>query len=123
MRPPAPARSVLPPGGRAATLRSARRAAPLRRGFGDTLKKLGKQIQGQLPVIGLFTRLTTPGGGIGSDELVRGAEAGVVLLWIYVFPSLPLGFRLPILLSPSQLSPSQPLPPSAVTVRRVRPEH
>lgn len=39
--------------------------------FGAGLKKLAKQVQGALPVVGLLSRLTSTGGGIGSDEMVR----------------------------------------------------
>ena len=40
-------------------------------GFGEGLKKLARQVQGALPVVGLLSRLTSTGGGIGSDEMVR----------------------------------------------------
>ena len=39
-------------------------------GFGEGLKKLAKQVQGALPIVGLLSRLTSTGGGIGSDEMV-----------------------------------------------------
>ena len=42
-----------------------------RRGFGAGLKKLARQIQGVLPVVGLLSRLSAPSGGIGSDLQVR----------------------------------------------------
>ena len=39
-------------------------------GFGDTVQRLAKQVQGALPIVGLLSRLSASGGGIGSDELV-----------------------------------------------------
>ncbi len=42
-----------------------------RRGFVEGLKKLARQVQGVLPVVGLLSRLSAPSGGIGSDLQVR----------------------------------------------------
>lgn len=38
--------------------------------FGDNLKRVAKQVQGALPIVGLLSRLTAPAGGIGKDMLV-----------------------------------------------------
>lgn len=39
------------------------------RGFGESLKRFGKQVQGAMPIVGLFSRLAAPDGG-GFDEQV-----------------------------------------------------
>ena len=39
------------------------------RGFVDNVKRVGKQVQGGLPIIGLISRLTSPSGGF--DQQVR----------------------------------------------------
>ncbi|KAK9823589.1 hypothetical protein WJX72_004064 [[Myrmecia] bisecta] len=38
-------------------------------GFGEGLKRFAKQVQAQLPLVGLLTRLAAPTGGVGNDEL------------------------------------------------------
>eukprot|EP00884_Botryococcus_braunii_P014100 jgi/Botrbrau1/22691/Bobra.0132s0032.1 len=38
-------------------------------GLFDSAKRLAKQVQGALPIVGLLSRLATPEGGIGFDEL------------------------------------------------------
>ena len=40
------------------------------RGFAEGVKRVAKQVQGALPLVGLLSRLTSPSGGIGRDELV-----------------------------------------------------
>ena len=37
------------------------------------MQRLARQVQGALPIVGLLSRLSASGGGIGSDELVRTA--------------------------------------------------
>jgi hypothetical protein len=39
------------------------------RGFGESVKRIAKQVQGALPIVGLLSRLAAPEGGF--DELVR----------------------------------------------------
>ncbi len=34
------------------------------------MKRVAKQVQGALPLVGLFSRLLSPSGGIGKDMLV-----------------------------------------------------
>ncbi len=38
--------------------------------FGESVKGVAKQVQGALPLVGLFSRLVSPSGGIGKDMLV-----------------------------------------------------
>ena len=38
--------------------------------FGDNIKRVARQVQGALPLVGLLSRLTSPSGGIGKDMLV-----------------------------------------------------
>lgn len=45
--------------------------APGSSGFGEGFKRLAKQVQASLPVIGLISRLASPEGGVGSDMQVR----------------------------------------------------
>ena len=40
-------------------------------GNAEGLKKLARQVQGVLPVVGLLSRLSAPSGGIGSDLQAR----------------------------------------------------
>ena len=40
------------------------------RGFAEGVKRVAKQVQGALPLVGLLSRLASPSGGIGRDELV-----------------------------------------------------
>ena len=40
------------------------------RSFGDNIRRVAKQIQGALPLVGLVSRLASPSGGIGKDMLV-----------------------------------------------------
>ena len=42
--------------------------------FGDSIKRVAKQVQGALPIVGLLSRLTSPSGGIGKDMLVCSAN-------------------------------------------------
>ncbi len=35
------------------------------------MKRVAKQVQGALPLVGLFSRLLSPSGGIGKDMLVN----------------------------------------------------
>ena len=56
-----------------------RRPAPVRAaqqggGFGDGVKRMAKQITGNLPVIGLISRWASTEGGVGNDSQV-GREA------------------------------------------------
>lgn len=37
--------------------------------FGESVKRVAKQVQGALPLVGLFSRLLSPSGGIGKDML------------------------------------------------------
>ncbi|KAL3153477.1 hypothetical protein ABBQ38_011809 [Trebouxia sp. C0009 RCD-2024] len=37
--------------------------------FGDNIKRVARQVQGALPLVGLLSRLTSPSGGIGKDML------------------------------------------------------
>ena len=39
-------------------------------GFAEGVKRVAKQVQGALPLVGLLSRLASPSGGIGRDELV-----------------------------------------------------
>ena len=39
------------------------------RGFVDVVKQFGRKLQGGLPIVGLISRLSSPGGGF--DDLVR----------------------------------------------------
>eukprot|EP00891_Asterochloris_glomerata_P003172 jgi/Astpho2/3172/e_gw1.00052.70.1_t len=39
------------------------------RGFAEGVKRVAKQVQGALPLVGLLSRLASPSGGIGRDEL------------------------------------------------------
>lgn len=34
------------------------------------MRRIAKQVQGALPIVGLLSRLGSPGGGIGTDLLV-----------------------------------------------------
>lgn len=45
--------------------------APGSSGFGEGFKRVAKQVQASLPVIGLISRLASPEGGVGSDMQVR----------------------------------------------------
>ncbi len=36
----------------------------------DAIKRVARQIQGALPVVGLLSRLSSPSGGIGNDIMV-----------------------------------------------------
>lgn len=38
--------------------------------FGEAIQRLARQVQGSLPVVGLLSRIMTPTGGVGNDELV-----------------------------------------------------
>lgn len=64
----------------------------LHRGFGESVKRIAKQVQGALPIVGLLSRLATPEGGIGFDELVR--TKGLTSLSLS-FLCLPSCIRLP----------------------------
>lgn len=45
-----------------------RLAAPPRSGFGESVKKVARKIQGKLPIVGLLSRLTSPGGGFDDES-------------------------------------------------------
>lgn len=55
-------------------------------GFGRLLK----QVRGALPIVGLISRLTTPEGGIGSDELAYPEYCRAV------FEAAPQGFQVAV---------------------------
>lgn len=38
-------------------------------GLADAAKRLARTVKGGLPIVGLLSRLATPGGGVGWDEL------------------------------------------------------
>ena len=40
------------------------------RDFGETFKRVAKQVQASLPIVGLISRLAAPEGGVGSDMQV-----------------------------------------------------
>jgi len=56
----------------------------------DGLKKMLRKVQGALPVIGLISRLTTPEGGVGSDELAYPEYCRMV------FEAAPEGFQIAV---------------------------
>lgn len=45
--------------------------------FGEAIQRMAKQVQGSLPVVGLLSRIMTPTGGVGNDELVCACMLGV----------------------------------------------
>lgn len=74
---------------KAATLMCAHVHGRVEGGLAGGLKRVARQIQGALPIVGLLSRLGSPSGGVGNDMLV-GAPAPCMPLFPCMYAWLPL---------------------------------